>query len=148
MEHRPHSGNLAHIPIIQGLIEGGATREHVCHIGNLAHIPVIQRLIESGAAVEHTLHISDLAQVRSIYSFGKLHVFTARKRQTYPFHCTELLHTQKCFRTMLHTVSHLKRIYALWFHFYQQFAVFSGGKFIGSISTCHGHCRSFQYRTI
>ncbi len=47
---------MAHIPAVEGLVEGCSSTEHSIHVGNMAHIPVAQRLVEGAGIHEHTIH--------------------------------------------------------------------------------------------
>ena len=143
-----HVGNLAHIPIVQGLIEKSTTTEHVTHIGYLVNIPTVQRVIEQSTTTEHVTHIDYLAQIGSVYPWGELHVSTTGKGTTHclPLYSTELLNAQKRSSTLnKHT---RKRCNTLRTCFYDKFAVLGGSIFIKAIIRYSKRCLSFQNCTI
>ena len=40
--------DIGHVPVVEGLVEGGCVKKHKVHILDIGHVPVVEGLVEGG----------------------------------------------------------------------------------------------------
>ena len=45
MKHPGHIRHFGHVPLVEGLVEGGCVLKHKTHPRHIGHVPIVERLL-------------------------------------------------------------------------------------------------------